>query len=579
MSFAEQEASIAHHIANAPGLERLRSLAADAEAYSAESVRAVLSAVARFAQDKLQPVNAGADREGARIVDGRVKMPRSLHGVMREFVAEGWPGLSARAEWGGHDLPLALQAGCQELLDRGCPAFGMLPGLFRSGARLLEAHGAPELKAQWLPRLASGEWAVTICISEPDAGSDVGRMRSRAWREPGGGWRVSGEKIWISFGDHDLVERIGHCMLARSDPASTGVAGLSLFLVPDSHDYGSGRAVRNAVHVRRVEEKLGLHASPTCALGFEGARADLIGEEGRGLQALFAMIGSLRMSVALQSLGIASGALGAAMSYAAERRQGGSPASGPVPIIRHADVQRMLLEMAARVEVVRGLTMALAVALELQDQEADVESRREAAHLCTWLMPVVKTWGADTAFDVAHTAIQVLGGAGYTREWPVEQALRDARVFSIYEGTSGMQALDLLHRRLWRDEGRGLRRFLALAWADEARARDTQPEVAASAADVFALLEECATRLRPDQAAFAEAGASAFLQLAGLAATSWIALRLALCLDEGPAASKAAAAGRFWLSVAPARARCAYTEALLGESRLRELDAVAAAFL
>ncbi|MDB5898862.1 MAG: acyl-CoA dehydrogenase [Ramlibacter sp.] len=578
MRFTEQEQSIAHHIAGTPGLERLRELSDDPDRYARENIAAVLSAVARFASEQLQPLNAQADREGCTLVDGRVRTPAVFRRVMKDFVAQGWPGLSATAAWGGHDLPLVLQAGCQELLDRGCASFGMLPGLFRSGSRVLEAHASEALKAEWLPRLATGEWGATICISEPDAGSDVGRTRSSAVRGPGADWLVTGEKIWITFGDHDLVERIGHCMLARSDPASKGVHGLSLFLVPDFHADAAGKPQRNAIHVRRLEEKLGLHASPTCALGFEGARAHLVGTEGKGLQALFAMIGSLRMSVAVQSLGIASGALATAMAYAAQRRQGGSASAPPVPIASHADVQRMLMDSAARVEVVRGLALTLAVTLELQEYEPDQQRRQEATDLCAWLMPIVKTWGADTAFEVSHTAIQVLGGAGYTRDWPVEQALRDARVFSIYEGTSGIQALDLLHRRLWRDEGRGLAGFLRLARADAALAGSAEPALVGAVSQVLALLESCARELRAERTQFAEAGAAAFLQLAGIAAASWIALRLVLRAGADGAARKASAAGRYWLAAAPTRARCAHDEALLGEQRLATFEVVAAPF-
>lgn len=578
MSFSEQEAAIALHIANTPGIERLRQLSQNPDACSQETTELVLQAVARFAHDRLKPVNAKADQEGARLTDGRVQMPQCFHEVMKLFIEEGWPGLSASEQWGGHGLPLFLQAGCQELIDRACPSFGMLPGLFRSGARLLEAHGSEAIKSEWLPKIATGEWATTICISEADAGSDVGRIRTRAHRNQQNEWYVTGEKIWISFGDHDLSQRIGHCLLARSDPSEKGVRGLSLFLVPN-HIPVNGNNQENGVHVRRLEEKLGLHASPTCALGFEHARAYLIGEENKGLNALFAMIGSLRLSVALQGLGIATNAVNTALIYASERCQGGAVDKPAVPIDQHLDVQRMLMEMVARVEVTRGAALTLATALELQVLETDSLQRQNAADLCAWLLPIMKTWSADTAFEVSHTAIQVLGGAGYTREWPVEQALRDSRILSIYEGTSGIQALDLVHRRLIRDEGRGLKYFVSLAKADIEKAKTTQPEAAAALESMTKRLVEGANRLTSEGREFSEAGASAFLQLAALATTSWIALRLTTIPPTNTTARKISAAGHYWLAVAPIRAEHEYYEATLSAKRLENFNDIKSAFI
>jgi alkylation response protein AidB-like acyl-CoA dehydrogenase len=508
----------------------------------------------------LDPLNAVMDHHGCRLEGGRVKTAPGHAEAWAAFCEAGWQTLDKPADHGGQGLPLLVWAAVQELFDRGCVAFGMLPSSQGGGAKLLETHADEAMKAEWLPKLASGEWASTIVISEADAGSDVGRIRTLATPLDDGGWSITGEKIWITFADHDLAARIGHCVLARTPGAAPGGAGLSLFLAPSVLDDGA----RNTIAVRRLEEKLGLHGSPTCAVGFEGARARLIGKEGRGLSQLFAMITQMRLSVGVQGLGIATGAAETARAYAADRRQGGKPSEPPVALDSHADVQRQLMQGLSRVEVLRGLIYAAAVQADLAALETDPEAKDRAAALTGWFLPIIKTFGGEAAFDTASEAIQVLGGAGYVRDWPVEQYLRDARVFTIYEGASGMQALDLLHRRLWRDQGKGLAAFLQIARADMA----SQPE-AAALAYALDLLEEAAEHLDSFKAEprEAEAGAMAFLHLASLAATGWIALRLT-GLDN----ARLAAAGRWWLSDLAPRAALEHARATLGSGRLQAFD-------
>ncbi|MDP1632702.1 MAG: acyl-CoA dehydrogenase family protein [Caulobacter sp.] len=545
----------------APGIGRLRALSTAHAQADAATVEAVLREAARFCADHLAPLNAEGDRLGCTIQGGRVQVPPGYGEAWRAYVDAGWPTLDHPEAIGGQALPLFLAASVQQLVDSSCAAFGMLPVLQRSAARLIAAHGSEALKTEWLPALVSGEWAASICISEADAGSDVSRLRTTATPLDGDVWSITGEKMWISFGDHRLTPRIGHCLLARSP------RGLSLFLTPDTVPDADGAMRPNNIVVRRVEEKMGLHGSPTCALGFEGARGWLIGDEGRGLQQLFVMITNMRLSAGVQGLGLAAAALDVARAYAAERRQGGPPSAPAVPIQDHADVQRMLLGMTARVETLRGLGLAIAVQADLAADEPDAAARAEASALVQWLLPIFKTIGGEAGFDVASQAIQVLGGAGYTREWPVEQMLRDARIATIYEGTTGMQSIDLLHRRLWRSEGEGLAVFLRMARADMTAAAD---DVRLPAAACLDRLEAAARDLTARQASprEAEAGATAFLHLAGLAATGWIAARLTTLGDESATWRRLAAAGRYWLSDLPDRAALAHADAVRGAGAL-----------
>jgi 3-(methylthio)propanoyl-CoA dehydrogenase len=547
----------------APGLERLCALIGDDTL--ADIAEAVLEEAARFASEVLAPLNPVMDREGCRLEGGRVKTAPGHAEIWKAFCEAGWQTLDKSPDHGGQGLPLIVWASAQELFDRACVAFGMLPCSQGAASKLLETHASDAIKTEWLPKLATGEWASTIVISEAEAGSDVGRIRTRAEPAGEGEWALTGEKTWITFADHDLAPRIGHCVLARTaantSGAKPGAAGLSLFLVPSVLDDGS----RNAIVIRRVEEKMGLHGSPTCTVGFEAAKGRLIGQEGRGLAQLFAMIVQMRLSVGVQGLGLATLASETALAYAFERRQGGPPDQPPTTIDRHADVQRMLLQGQARTQTLRGLVYATAVQADLATLETDAEAKARAGDLAAWLLPLVKTLGGEVAFDTASEAIQVLGGAGYVNDWPIEQALRDSRVFTLYEGTSGMQALDLVHRRLWRDEGRGLKAFLELARAD----LDEEAE-AAALAFVLDCLEDAGEILQgyKGEPREGEAGAYAFLELAGLAATGWIALRLSK-LDN----ARLAAAGRFWLTDIEPRANLEHARVTMGQGRLDGFEA------
>jgi alkylation response protein AidB-like acyl-CoA dehydrogenase len=539
MSYAAAAGTIVAQIMALPEFARVQALFPDAGLDEA-TLAGIIESAGDLAEGVIAPFNLSADRVGCTLKDGRVGLAPGHHAAWEAFVAGGWTTIESGPAWGGAGLPMVVHSACEELFNRASCAFGMLPTPMRCATRVIERYADPALQAEWAPRLVDGSWAATICISEPDAGSDVPRLRTMAEPRDDGSWRVTGEKCWISFGDHDLTPRIAHMVLARTPDGGPGTAGISLFLVPSDID-----GTRNAVVVRRIEEKLGLHASPTCALGFEGATGYLIGTPGRGLAQLFTMIIGMRLSVGSQGAGLAGAAASLAWRYASERRQGGKADAPPVTIDRHGDVQRMLLAAAARAEVTRALVLTASAVSDLQAHETDAAARAEAGHLLAWLLPITKNFSAEAASLCANDAIQVLGGAGYTREWPAEQILRDARVLSIYEGTSGMQALDLTLRRVLGDEGRAYRAFLSRARADQAALGNDA---------LGALLDMLETSAGGLDKAKATIVAYPFLQLASLATTGWMAARLA-ALSGTPVHDHLAALGRHWLVLAHAQAQ------------------------
>jgi alkylation response protein AidB-like acyl-CoA dehydrogenase len=514
MSFADQAQRTLAMLALTPGWARLQALRPDCDD---ATVAILLEAAAGFSETTLDPLNGVGDRVGAQMVDGRVRLPPGFADGFRHYAEDGWLGLDAPAQFGGQALPLVLQAGCGSLFDRGCMALMMAAGSARGAIHLLAAGADATTAAEWGPRLVSGEWAATICISEPEAGSDIGRIRTRAVLQDGQ-WLVSGQKIWISFGDHDMASRIGHCLLARTNDQK-GTRGLSLFLVPDRVD-----GAPNGVSVERIEEKMGLHGSPTCAMRFRDARGIMLGAEGRGLSQLFAMIEPMRLHTGCQGLGIASAAADIAEDYADQRRQGGHPDAAPPPIADHPDVRRQLHDIRSGTEILRAAVLELASVMDL----ARLEDDARLGDFASWMLPQIKTFGAETGFETAHAAIQVMGGAGYMRECPLEQYLRDARVMAIYEGTTGMQALDFLTRRLWRDEGRGLAVFLQRAREEIAAGAAVRPQQAQA---VETLLEQfeglCGhmTQMQddPDTALYR---ADSYMRAAWAAVSAWMAFRI-----------------------------------------------------
>lgn len=520
---------IATLLARTPGWGRL----AEAAGLEAEDVTAILAEAERFAAVELAPLAARADVEGCRLASGRVATPAGYAAAWRGLGAAGFVAADLPEALGGAGLPLPLHVAASLHLEAAAMPFMMVAGATRAAAHCLAAI-APGLAARWAPRLASGSATATIAISEPDAGSDVGRIRTRATREADG-WRIDGTKCWISFGDHDMTDDIVHLLLARTGAMAEGTRGLSLFLVPSRVDGGP-----NGITVERIEEKLGLHGSPTCVLRFDGAHAEMLGEAGRGLPALFAMIELMRLQTGTQGAGIALASADLARRYAGERRQGGDPAGPPVAIATHADVRRQLTALDTRAALLSALVLETAVALGLARAGDD-----EAAARAAFLLPLAKNFGGEEAFAAASGAIQVLGGAGYTREWPAERHLRDARVITIYEGTTFMQAQDFLIRRLVRDGGRGLESVLAAARAELAPAAGTTP--ADTALAVLARFEALAGEIAGWPAERLALAADGFLRAGWCAVGALLAARLAA------ADGALAPLGRFHLATAGPR--------------------------
>jgi 3-(methylsulfanyl)propanoyl-CoA dehydrogenase len=429
-------------------------------------VDAVLAEAGRFATEVLSPLNRVGDRHGAYLQDGAVIMPPGWKEAYQAWVEAGWNSVTAPPQWGGQNLPRAVNAACIEMWNSAAMAFGVAPLLTMAAADALLAHGREALQRVYLPKLVSGAWTGTMQLTEPQAGSDVGLVRTRAERADDGSYRITGQKIFITYGEHDLTENIVHMVLARLPGGPPGTRGLSLFLVPKflpNPDGSPGR--RNDVRAASLEHKLGIHASPTCNMvygdGGSGAIGYLVGEEHRGMACMFTMMNEARLAIGLQGAGMAEAATQQALAYARERRQGGGAGNdGPQPIIAHPDVKRTLLTMRALTRAARAICYATAVALDRAERSPDKEARACAAARASLLTPVAKAFATDIASEVASLGIQVHGGMGYIEETGAAQYYRDARIAAIYEGTNGIQAVDLVTRKLPLDDGAVVKAYI-----------------------------------------------------------------------------------------------------------------------
>ena len=455
---------VLHEVLDAQG--ELSRLPRHAEV-NRELIDQVLEEGGKFCAEVLFPLNRSGDEEGCRYVgDGVVATPTGFKEAWEQYKQAGWPTLTCDPELGGQGLPFAVGIAFQEMLNSANQAWTMYPGLTHGAYDCLHEHGTPEQKALYLPKLVSGEWTGTMCLTEAHCGTDLGMLRSRAEPQDDGSYRITGTKIFISSGEHDLAENIVHLVLARLPDAPAGTKGISLFIVPKfvPNDDGS-LGERNGIKCARIEEKMGIHGNATCVMDLDGARGWLVAQPNRGLQAMFVMMNAARIGVGMQTLGLMEAAYQNSLAYAKERIQSRSltgpkqPDKPADPIIVHPDVRRMLLTQKAYTEGCRAFALWLALQADRGGAHPDADERKEAEDLLSLLTPVVKAFITDNGFLCTNLAMQVFGGHGYIREWGMEQYVRDARINMIYEGTNTIQSLDLLGRKVLQDNGARLRKF------------------------------------------------------------------------------------------------------------------------
>ncbi len=457
------------------GLDELLRSSLYKRSFDENGAKMALGEAHKFASEVLGPLNSVGDAQGCRLENGAVHTPPGFKEAWTKIFEAGLRTTAISPEWGGMGAPLMLAAAIEELLCGANTAFTMYPGLAMGAAEVIEQFGTPEQKALYLNRMYGGTWGGTMCLTEPHAGSDVGSSRTRAVKQPDGSYLITGTKIFISGGDHDLAENIIHLVLARTEGAPAGTKGLSLMIVPKLLVDASGKlGAANDVTVGRIEHKMGIKGSATCVLNFgeNGAcRGELVGgpaNENQGMRQMFLLMNAARIAVGIQSLGVASTAYLNALRYAKERKQGPSvkhfkdPLAPRVPIIEHADVRRMLIDMKARVEGIRALIAKVTRHRDLSEVARHDGAGNDSYHLgqVELLTPVVKAYSSDQAFRICESAIQTLGGAGYMSDFGVEQYCRDAKIFSIYEGTNHIQSMDLVGRKLPMQNGAFLQAYL-----------------------------------------------------------------------------------------------------------------------
>ena len=480
----------------------------------------ILDEAAKMAEGALAPLFRIGDTQGARFDKGVVRTSPGWREAYAQWIAGGWMGITAAEDHGGMGLPHLLNAACLDMWNGANMAFALAPLLSLGAIEALAAHGSDDLRQLYLPRLVSGAWSGTMNLTEPQAGSDLSALRTRAERTGNGAYAITGEKIYITYGDHDMTDNIVHLVLARLPDAPAGTRGISLFLVPKFLVGADGAiGARNALRCGGIEHKMGIHGSPTCTMLYEGAAGWLIGEENRGLNCMFTMMNNARLAVGLQGVGMADRAAQTALAFARERKQGRVPGD-PAPmsaILRHPDVQRMLLSMQASTAAARAICYMTANAIDLSHRGETADIRRAAQERAGLLTPVAKAYGSDIANENASLCVQVFGGMGFVEEAGAAQLMRDARIAAIYEGTNGIQAIDLVTRKLSLSEGNAFRAEVArLRAAVDGLDAELSPRLM-EAVDALEHAGGWLTARLADKPAAALAGAAPFLRLFALA--------------------------------------------------------------
>jgi len=537
MRFALNELAGLGEVAKLPGCDEA----------SPETVDAILEEASKFSTQALDPLNYSGDQEGSKWHDGEVTTPKGFKDAYRQFVEGGWAGLPLEGEWGGQGLPKLVSTPVTEMITSANMSFSLCPMLTQGAIEALLTAGSDQLKQTFLPKMVEGTWTGTMNLTEPQAGSDLALVRTKAVRE-GDHYRISGQKIFITYGEHDFTENIVHLVLARTPDAPEGVKGISLFIVPKflvNPDGSLGE--RNGASCASIEHKLGIHASPTAVMVFDNAVGYLVGEENKGLAYMFIMMNAARFAVGLEGVAIAERAFQRALAYARERMQGRDlvDGGGTVPIIRHPDVRRMLMLMKSQTEAMRGLAYVVAAATDFSLRAPSAEERKKHQAFVDLMIPVVKGWSTETGIEVASLGVQVHGGMGFIEETGAAQHLRDARITTIYEGTTGIQANDLIGRKIAREGGATAKAWLkTLAQLDAELAKSANPDIArlrstlaAGGAAVGEAVDWLLATFGKDVRA-ASAGAVPFLKLMGVVAGGWQMARAALAAEKRLAAGE-----------------------------------------
>jgi 3-(methylthio)propanoyl-CoA dehydrogenase len=529
------------------GLEQVAKLRGYEEA-TPDTVDAILEEASKFSSEVLDPINYSGDQQGSLWKDGAVTTPKGFKEAYEQYVQGGWGSLPFEAQWGGSGLPKLVATAVEEMLTSSNMSFSLCPLLTQGAIHALELCGSEALKKTFLGKMIQGSWTGTMNLTEPQAGSDLALVKTKATRS-GDHYLVTGQKIFITYGEHDLAENIVHLVLARTPDAPEGVKGISLFLVPKFLVKPDGSlGERNSARCASIEHKLGIHASPTAVMVFDKAVGYLVGEENKGLAYMFVMMNAARFSVGLEGVAIAERAFQRALAYARERLQGKDlvEGAGTVPIIRHPDVRRMLMLMKSQTEAMRALAYVVASAMDFSVKVENKEERKRHQAFVDLMIPVVKGWSTETGIEVASLGIQVHGGMGFIEETGAAQHLRDARITTIYEGTTGIQAGDLVGRKIAREGGATAREWIkVLKNLDGELAKSKNADVQAIRATLAAgtqAVADCidfivANAGKDVKGVFA--GAVPFLKLMGVVAGGWQMARAALASERNLASGEA----------------------------------------